>query len=139
MEIPYTKGSFKMNKLIKGTHHIAIKCENAAMYEETVRFYREVLELELFRQWAGGTMFSTGDAIIEIFAEGRVSGSTGSVNHFALLTDRVEECVERVRAAGYAVTVEPKDVTIASQPPMPVHVAFVIGPAGEEIEFFQVL
>ena len=35
------------------------------------------------------------------------------------------------------IAVEPKDITIASQPPLPARIAFAVGPCGEEIEFFQ--
>jgi len=48
----------------------------------------------------------------------------------------VDACVEAVRAAGYEITVEPNDIVIPSNPPLPARIAFCIGPVGEEIEFF---
>ena len=129
-----------MSKLIKGTHHVALKCDSEALFKKVIAFYTETLGLELIRTWGEGeksaAMISTGNSIIEVFAFGRVSDSTGSVNHFALATDDVDKCIEIVRAYGCKITVEPKDVTIASAVPFPIRVAFCIGPCGEEIEFF---
>ena len=48
-------------------------------------------------------------------------------------TDDVPACVEAVRAAGYKVTDEPKEVVLAGNP---VCIAFCRGGAGEIIEFF---
>lgn len=127
--------------LIKGIHHAALKCADLKKFDETVRFYRDVLGLSVLRSWGNGEkagiMFDTGDGLIEIFASGSAGRSTGSVNHFALATDDPDACIAAVRQAGYTIAVEPKDLTIPSQPPFPVRIAFAIGPCGEEIEFFQ--
>ena len=45
------------------------------------------------------------------------------------------EMIEKVRAAGRPVTMEPSDKALG--PDYPIRVAFCTGPAGEEIEFFQ--
>lgn len=127
--------------LIKGIHHAALKCADLKKFDETVRFYRDILGLSVLRSWGNGEkagiMFDTGDGLIEIFASGSAGRSTGSVNHFALATDDPDACIAAVRQAGYTIAVEPKDLTIPSQPPFPVRIAFAIGPCGEEIEFFQ--
>ena len=81
-------------------------------------------------------MLSTGDGLLEIFASGDPLPQ-GAIRHFALRTDRVDDCIAAVRKAGYAITVEPKDIVIASNPAFPARIAFCIGPVGEEIEFFQ--
>lgn len=83
-----------------------------------------------------GLMFDTGAGLIEVFTNAGEKLPQGAVRHFALCTNDVDRCVEAVRNAGYTVTVEPKDVVIPSQVPFPARVAFVIGPVGEEIEFF---
>ena len=57
--------------------------------------------------------------------------------HHVCIKCRMDQCVKAVREAGYAITVEPKDVTLATTPPSPIRVAFCIGPVGEEIEFYQ--
>ena len=126
--------------MITGTHHIAIKCENVEMYNKTIEFYKDILKMPLIRTWGegedAGAMLGTGNSKMEIFASGRTLESTGSVNHFALASDNVDEDIAAVRAAGYKVTVEPHDIVIGSVPPYPARIAFCIGPNGEEIEFF---
>lgn len=129
-----------MKKRITGTHHIALKCADEAQYRTAVHFYTETLGMEIVRCWGEGAssamMVSTGNSLMEIFAYGAVSGSTGSVNHFALATEDVDDCIAAVRAEGYKVTMEPTDITIASAIPLPARIAFCVGPIGEEIEFF---
>ncbi len=127
--------------LIQGIHHIALKCEGYARFTETVAFYRDVLEMPVIRTWGegdtAGAMLDSGAGIMEISANGDASNPKGSLRHIAFQVDSVEACLEKVRAAGYSVTMEPKDHTFASQPPYPVRIAFCIGPVGEEIEFFH--
>ena len=129
-----------MEKLIKGTHHISIKARGKAAFDETVHFYHEILGMPFIRTWgegdASGAMLDTGNSIMELSAAGDDNKQSGSIRHFALATDNVDLVVERVRAAGYPITVEPKDVCIASQPPFPIRIAFCVGPCGEEVEFF---
>lgn len=49
----------------------------------------------------------------------------------------MDACVEAVKAAGYEVFIEPKDIEIASTPVFPARIAFCKGPLGEEIELFE--
>lgn len=129
-----------MGSLICGIHHVALKCDGTAEFEKTLHFYQDVLGLEPVRSWGegenAGAMLSTGDGLLEIFASGRKLPQ-GAIRHFALRTERVDDCVAAVRTAGYPITVEPKDIVIASNPPFPARIAFCTGPVGEEIEFFQ--
>ena len=129
-----------MGALISGIHHVALKCNGTAEYKKTLDFYQNTLGLEPVRSWGegdtAGAMLSTGDGLLEIFASGDPLPQ-GAIRHFALRTDRVDDCIAAVRKAGYAITVEPKDVTLATTPPAPIRVAFCIGPVGEEIEFYQ--
>ena len=129
-----------MGSLICGVHHVALKCDGTAEFEKTLHFYQDVLGLEPVRSWGegenAGAMLSTGDGLLEIFASGRKLPQ-GAIRHFALRTERVDDCVAAVRTAGYPITVEPKDIVIASNPPFPARIAFCTGPVGEEIEFFQ--
>ena len=129
-----------MGSLICGIHHVALKCDGTAEFEKTLHFYQDVLGLEPVRSWGegenAGAMLSTGDGLLEIFASGKKLPQ-GAIRHFALCTERVDDCVAAVRAAGYPITVEPKDIVIASNPPFPARIAFCTGPVGEEIEFFQ--
>ena len=129
-----------MESLICGIHHVALKCDGTAEFEKTLHFYQDVLGLEPVRSWGegenAGAMLSTGDGLLEIFASGKKLPQ-GAIRHFALRTERVDDCTAAVRAAGYPITVEPKDIVIASNPPFPARIAFCTGPVGEEIEFFQ--
>ena len=131
-----------MGNLINGIHHVALKCTDGKQFEETLKFYGDILEMNIVRTWGegsrSGAMLDTGAGLIEIFAERQVSDSTGSINHIGLATDDVDRCIEKVRTVGYKVTMEPKDIVIGSVPPYPARVAFCIGPVGEEIEFFHV-
>lgn len=122
---------------VKGIHHVCIKCSSTAQYKKVQRFYGEALELPVRRSWDGGMMYDAGGSLIEIFTDAECDLPQGAIRHFALATDDPDECVRRVREAGYPVTVEPKDVLIASNPPLSARVAFCEGPVGEEIEFFQ--
>lgn len=127
--------------MIKGVHHIALKCMGVEAFEKTVRFYRDVLGLRVVRAWGegegSGVMLTTGDAMLEIFASGTDLPGQGAIRHFALATDDVDACVRAVEAAGYEVFIQPKDIVIASTPEFPARIAFCHGPVGEEIEFFQ--
>ena len=130
-----------MSKLIRGTHHVALKCAGTAEFQKTVAFYTQVLGLEPVRSWGEGTgsgiMLSTGNSLIEIFANGEDRPGEGAIRHFALATDDVDACAAAVRAAGYPITVEPKDGVIAYDPAFPIRIAFCTGPVGETIEFFK--
>ena len=122
-----------MGSLICGIHHVALKCDGTAEFEKTLHFYQDVLGLEPVRSWGegenAGAMLSTGDGLLEIFASGRKLPQ-GAIRHIALRTERVDDCVAAVRTAGYPITVEPKDIVIASNPPFPARIAFCTGPVG---------
>ena len=126
---------------IYGIHHAALKCCGAAEFEETVRFYRDVLGLTVKRTWGQGTdagaMLDTGSGLMEIFANGEKRLPQGAVRHIAFAVSDVDSLVAAIRAAGYEIQVEPKDIVIASEPEFPARIAFCIGPVGEQIELFQ--
>ena len=126
--------------LIQGIHHVCIKCTK----DEIVKvkyFYGELLGLPILRSWGEpeleGFMFETGAGLVEVFTNASEVLPQGSIRHFAFKTSNVDKCIEIVRDSGYKVTVEPKDVVIASNLALPARVAFCIGPVGEEIEFFE--
>ncbi|WP_278712313.1 VOC family protein [Eubacterium ventriosum] len=123
--------------LIKGIHHVSMKCESAEEYQKVISFYKEVLEIPVARQWSEGIMLDTGNGIIEIFNNGDKVVERGVIRHFAFATDSVDECVEKIKKAGYEVFVEPKDIEIQSNPTFPARIAFCYGSLGEEIELFQ--
>ncbi len=127
-----------MSKLIKGVHHIALKCDSLEKFEETKHFYTEILGMDILRAWgegaSAGVMIDTGNSIIEIFAQGERLPQ-GAIHHFAFKTDDVAACLDAVREAGYQVTKEAKNHVIPSEPEFPIAFGFCIGPVGEEIEF----
>ena len=82
-------------------------------------------------------MYDTGAGLMEIFETEETPLETGTIRHFAFAVEDTDACVEAVRAAGYEVFVEPKDIEIASEIPFPARIAFCRGPVGEEIEFFH--
>lgn len=129
-----------MSELIKGVHHIALKCHGMEEFEKTIGFYRDVLGMEVVRTWGegaeSGAMLSTGNSLMEIFANAESDLPQGAIRHFALATDDVDACVKAVKEAGYEVFVEPKEIAIPSVPAFPARIAFCIGPVGEEIELF---
>ena len=124
----------------RGIHHVAIR---ASDFDASVRFYRDVLGFREMLRWGRGEqqsiMLDAGDdSCVEIFAAG-VAGEKpeGHWLHLALKCDDVDVAVAAVRKAGREVTMEPTDVDIPSDPPVPVRIAFFKGPDGEIIEFFQ--
>ena len=129
-----------MEQKIFGIHHIAIKACGVADYEKTIHFYHEVLGMPVVRTWGegdgAGAMLDTGAGMMEIFANGDGYPGQGAIRHMAFAVKDVDGCVAAVRAAGYEITMEPKDIVIGSVPPYPARIAFCIGPVGEEIEFF---
>lgn len=129
-----------MSHLITGIHHVALKAQGVDDFNRAVAFYRDVLGLPVVRSWANevmhGAMLDTGAGIIEIMSNATDRPGAGAVRHVALATCDVDACVKAARDAGLVVTVEPVDKTIPATPPYPVRLAFIIGPLGEEVEFF---
>lgn len=122
--------------MIKGIHHISMKCGSEEELKKVKEFYITLLGLSICREWANGIMIDTGNGLIEVFTNGEGQHCQGVIRHVALLTDDVDGTIELVRNAGYQVTVEPDNRVIASQPPYPLRMAFCIGPLGEEVELF---
>lgn len=124
-----------------GFHHVAVRVPD---FDAAMRFYKDALGLQEKIAWGEAdkraVMLDTGDGnYLEVFAGGSVEPpSGGSILHLAFRTKNIDAAIERVRAAGAKVTVEPKDVVLPSRPQeIPARIAFCIGPAGEVIEFFQ--
>lgn len=126
-------------KLITGIHHIALNCHTPEKYAEEIRFYSEILGMEIVRTWKTGTMLNTGSGLMEIFNDAEAPLEQGTIRHFALATPNTDACVEAVLAAGYEVFRGPESIVIPSDPGFPARIAFCKGPLGEHIEFFQEL
>ena len=122
--------------MIKGIHHISMKCGTSEGLCKVKEFYITLLGLKICREWSDGIMIDTGNGFIEIFTNAEGVRQLGAIRHIALLTDDVDEIVEKVRAAGYEIFVEPNDKVIDSTPEYPIRMAFCFGPLGEQVEFF---
>ena len=123
--------------MIKGIHHISMKCETTVELEKAKSFYLNLLGFSLVREWPAGIMIDSGNGLIEIFCNGAGVRETGAIRHVAFATDNVDCMVKKIRAAGYEVFKEPNDIEIPSEPVFRARMAFCFGPLGEQIEFFQ--
>lgn len=126
-----------------GFHHVCLRTDR---FDAVVAFYCDVLGFTEKITWRErpqrAIMLDAGDGnYLEVFEEpGYAVAGTAAVVHFALRTTRLDAVVERVRAAGFPITMEPKTVTIPTtnqQGEVTVRIAFCEGPAGEVLEFFQ--
>ena len=109
-----------------------------------MRLYRDVLGMKIVAEFGSPErqimLLDTGDGShVELFAPTAESPADGNespndpVTHFALAA-AARAATEHVRAAGYEIPVEPKDVDLGS---LSVTIAFFKGPCGEVVEFFQ--
>jgi glyoxylase I family protein len=126
-----------------GAHHIAIQAHD---WDASLRPYRDVLGRPVVAEF--GTperrilLLDIGDGShIELFAPRPAPAETTPlarqppIMHIALATSDTRQAIERVREAGYEITVEPKDVQLGASKAT---IAFFNGPSGESIEFFQI-
>lgn len=122
--------------MIKGLHHISMKCNTEEEIGKVKEFYIKLLGLKLIREWPDGFMMDTGNGCIEVFTNANGEHCLGAIRHFALLTDDVDSLAKKVKDAGYEVFKEPTDNVIMSDPEYPIRMAFCFGPLGEQVEFF---
>ena len=122
---------------ISGMHHISMKCADKVQFEKAVAFYKDILGFYEERRWAEGVMLKADNARLEVFCNGEGIREQGAIRHFALETKNVDELAAKVKAAGYEVFIEPKNITIESQPLFHARMAFFYGPLGEQVELFN--
>lgn len=122
-----------------GFHHLAIGC---ADLDKSIAFYKAIGFTEI-ASWGEGAsravMLDIGNGgIFELFANGTTEPQANErLLHFAFATCCADTCYASAMAAGAVSHMEPKDVDIQSDPVMKVRIAFVKGPDGELLEFFQ--
>ena len=130
-----------MKSHITDIYHDALRANGLEKYEECRRFYGDILGLTFVREWndtnGPAMMFTTGKGIVEIFSDAEGPRALGPTDHVAFATEDPDACIEAVRAAGYEVTMEPKDINVETKTtPLVARIAFCLGPIGESIEFF---
>ena len=128
-----------------GFHHIALRARD---FDRSLKFYTEGLGFPVAHQWGEGdgriALLDLGDGnYIELFAS-KPGQSPDPDNtpapwpyfHLALRSRDVDADIEKVRALGCPITVEPKSVAVGD-PPLTIRVGFFQGPDGEVLEFFM--
>jgi glyoxylase I family protein len=130
------------NRKIKGCgfHHISIGAKDL---DKSRRFYSEGLGFTERFSWGKEPkrtiLMDTGDGNYFELSQGGPNHphSEGVLRHLALRVDDCKAALERAREAGAEVTVEARDVTLTSDPPLQIRIAFFKGPDGELIELFE--
>lgn len=132
------------NKILGGGfHHVALA---AADFDRSVKFYCDVLGFTSAVTWGEkphrAAMLDTGDGnYFELFERESSNLPPESVLlHVCIRCNDVKGIIERVRAAGMNVTMEPKALEINStngRGKIPITIAFFKGPDGEIVELFD--
>ena len=111
--------------------------------DRSIRFYTDALGFEEKVSWGEApkrtVLLDTGDGNYFEISQGDPDQEYGEgvFKHIALRTDDCEATLKRVIAGGAEVTMETRDVTLKTDPPIPIRIAFFKGPDGELIELFQ--
>jgi glyoxylase I family protein len=135
---------------VSGFHHIAMK---TADFDATLAFYVGGLGFRDAYSWgedaraSGGgdsraVMLDTGDGnYIEVFAGGAGTPDgeppAGTILHAAYRTRDCDAMVARALEAGAELQMPPPEIQMSGEPSFGIRIAFVRGPSGETIEFFQ--
>lgn len=121
-----------------GFHHVALRARD---YEKSLAFYTEGMGFPLAHSWGEDdrriALLNLGDGnYLELFATPTDLEITGGNQffHLALRSVDVDADIEKVRALGCPITIEPKSVDVNGKT---IRVGFFLGPDGETWEFFQ--
>jgi len=123
-----------------GIHHIAVLSSD---FDRSMEFYTEGLGFTQTAAWGEGdgraAMLDIGNGVcVELFANGtKEAPANEKIVHLAFSTTDPDSAYKNALAAGAVSHMEPFDVTIPSEQPIPVRIAFVRGPDGELLEFFK--
>ncbi|MDQ1281397.1 MAG: hypothetical protein QG670_2662 [Thermoproteota archaeon] len=130
------------NRKIKGCgfHHVSLRVKDL---NKSIKFYSEGLGFIERFSWGKDPkrtiLMDIGDGNYFEISQGdpNLSYVEGIFRHLALRVNDCKAALELVRNAGAEVTVDPRDSTLSSNPPLQIRVAFFKGPDGEVIELFE--
>lgn len=126
----------------RGIHHVTVQ---TLKWDKSLHLYRDILGMTLVVEFGSPerkvVLLDTGNgshvelvqSVAETLPPDKKAGNCPIV-HFALATSDARAAAERVRQAGYDITMEPKDVDLNG---LKATVAFFEGPSGESVEFFE--
>lgn len=121
-----------------GFHHIALRARD---YDKSLAFYTEGMGFPVAHSWGEGNgriaLLDLGDGnYLELFASApeQEIQPGGCFWHLALRSIDVDSDIEKVRALGCTITIEPKSVEVNGKT---IRVGFFLGPDGEVLEFFD--
>jgi glyoxylase I family protein len=125
-------------------HHVAVQTRD---WEESLRFYRDLMGMRVIAEFGDDQrrlclLETGGGGHIELYGPSdsspreRFSGRSDPYVHIAFGTRDTRAALERVRSAGFTVTVEPVELQAG---PLRVVIAFFIGPNGETIELIEMI
>ncbi len=129
-----------------GFHHIALR---ASDFDKSFEFYTKGLGFEACLVWGEGdgrgAMLDMGDGtILELFGGGSGKSDSsenyraGKFFHLAIQTTDTDKSYAAALAAGAVADRPPCDIVIkGAEKELPARIAFVYGPDGEWLEFFQ--
>lgn len=139
-------GIFMANSKIAGCgfHHVALQTSD---FEKSLKFYTEGLGFCLRAKWNAESgrrlaLIDIGDgSYFELFSDGEARKESepkaGSFFHLALRTTDAHAAFKRAVECGGVPHIEPKNATLGERGEITAALAFVKGPDGEQIEFFQ--
>lgn len=134
------------NKKIMGCdfHHVALQTKDL---EKSLKFYIEGLGFTLRTKWRANSgkeiaLVDIGNgSYFELFSDGEPAENSaiqaGTFFHLALSVADTRQAFKRAIACGGVSHVEPKEVSLGEHGEIQAALSFVLGPDGEQIEFFQ--
>ena len=122
----------------KGLHHVAL---TAADLDKTIDFYTRVFGFTVVRRWGDekpAAMLDMGDGcLLEIFSGGHTDvEDQGKWLHIAVAAEDTDAMYQAALNAGATSHMEPNDIVIQADNPLPARIAFVRGLNSELIEIF---
>lgn len=134
------------NKTICGCdfHHVALQTSN---FEKSLKFYTEGLGFQLRARWRADSgkeiaLLNIGnDSYFELFSDGETAEEqpvcAGAFFHLALAVADSRQAFAQAVACGGVPHIQPKEVALGAHGEISATLSFVLGPDGEQIEFFQ--